>query len=65
MKTILFENFIKICDDLIEQAETFHALIVRLKLNIKLWEVWNGRKYDAAAVALFMIQFLEQTKLLI
>ena len=62
MKTVLLKNFIKIGNDLIEQAETFHPLIVWLQLNIKLWEVWNGGKYDAAAVALFMIQFLEERK---
>ena len=58
-EAVLLQDLVEVCDDLIEQSETLHSLIVGLKLHVELGEVRNWCEDDASAVTLLVIQFLE------
>ena len=56
---LLFEDLVKVSDNLIEKAQALDALVVRLKLNVELREVGDRGEDDAATVALLVVQLLE------
>ena len=55
---LLFEDLVKVGDNLIEKAQALNALIVGLKLDVELGEVGDGGEDDAPAVALLVVQLL-------
>ena len=57
---LLFEDLVKVGDNLIEKAQALNALIVGLKLDVELGEVGDGGEDDAPAVALLVVQLLRQ-----
>ena len=57
---LLFEDLVKVGDNLIEKAQALNALIVGLKLDVELGEVGDGGEDDAPAVALLVVQLLHQ-----
>ena len=63
MLHLLFQDLIKVSNNLIEKAQALHALIVGLKLNVELGEVGDGGEDDAAAVTLLVVKFLPRRKL--
>lgn len=57
--TILFNNLIKICNDLVEEAETLSSLVVHSHFHVELMEVWDGCKHHTNAVVALVIQVLK------
>lgn len=57
--TILINNLIKICNDLIEEAETLGSLVIHGHFHVKLVEVWDGCKHHPNAVVALVIQVLK------
>lgn len=51
-------HLVKIGDDLIEEPETLHALVVRLQLHVKLRKVADGGKHDSDAFARLVVQLV-------
>ena len=60
MLHLLFEDLIKVSNNLIEKAQALDTLIVGLKLDVELGEVGDGGEDDAPAVALLVVQLLRQ-----
>lgn len=56
---LLFPYLVKISNNLIENPETLHALVVAVQLCVEVREVWNGSEKDPNSVILLTIQFLE------
>ena len=57
---LLFEDLVKVSDNLIEKAQALDALVVRLKLNVELGEVGDRGEDDAATVALLVVELLDR-----
>ena len=62
MKSLLFQDLIKVSNDLIQQPQTLNTFVIGLELNVKFAEVGNGSKNDADAGALLVIQVLHDGK---
>lgn len=58
LETLFAEQLVEVGNDLVQQPQTLHALVVRLQLHVKLGEIRYGREHYAHAVALLVIQFL-------
>lgn len=57
-ETLFAHQFVKVSDNLVEQAQTFDALVVGLQLDIKLGKIWYRGEHDACTFALFVVEFL-------
>ena len=57
---LLFEDLVKVSDNLIEKAQALDALVVGLKLNVELGEVGDRGEDDAATVALLVVELLDR-----
>lgn len=51
-------HLIKIRDDLIEQPETLHALVVAIQLHVELVVIGDGGEHHAHALVRLVIQVL-------
>lgn len=58
LKTLFAQQLVEVGDDLVQQPQTLHALVVGFQLDVKLGEVRYGREHYAHAVALLVVQFL-------
>ena len=58
LKRLLLQQLVKVCNDLVQQPQTLHSLIVGLKLHVEVREVRNGGKQDAHALTLLVVQLL-------
>ena len=55
LELVLLQDLVKVGDDLVEEAQALHTLIVGLQLHVELGEVGDGGEYNAAAVALLVV----------
>ena len=51
-------NLIKVSDDLIEQPQTLHPLVVGLQLHVELREVADGGEHDGHALARLVVELV-------
>ena len=52
---------IEVCNDLIQQTQTFHALVVGLQLGVKVGEVDDRSEHDTNVTDVLVVQFLGET----
>ena len=57
-EALLLQDFVKVRNDLIEEAEALHPLVVGLQLHVELGEVRDGGEDDATTVTLLVVQLL-------
>lgn len=59
LETLFAEQLVEVGNDFVQQPQTLHALVVCLELHVELGKVRYGREHYAHAVALLVIQFLQ------
>lgn len=55
-------HLVEVGDDLVEQAQTLHALVVAVQLHVELVVVGDGREHHAHAVVRLVVQVLHPTQ---
>ena len=57
-KTQTKRHLIEICNDFIQQSQTFHPLVIAFQLHVKLGEVCDGGKHHAHIGAVIVVKLL-------
>lgn len=63
LETLLAQQLVKVRDDLVQQPQTLHALVVGFQFHVELREVRYRREHYAHGVALFVVQFLRARRI--
>ena len=58
LEAVLLQDFVEVCDDLVEETQTLNPLVVGLQLHVELGKVGDGGEDYAPAVALLVVQLL-------
>lgn len=58
LELVLGEYLVEVGDDLVQETEALHALVVALQLDIELGEVGDGGEHHADGFALLVVQLL-------
>jgi len=61
-EALLAEQFVEVGDNLVEQTQALHALVVALQFHVELGEVGYAGEQNAHRVALLVVQVLQQSQ---
>lgn len=56
----MLTHLVKVCDDLVEEAETLNAHVVPVQLDVKVIEVGDGGKEHAHLSVGLVVQVLQE-----
>lgn len=58
-EALLAEQLIEVGDNLVQQSQALHALVVALQFHVELGEVGNAGEQNAHRIALLVVKILE------
>ncbi len=60
LELVSFEQVVKVCYDLVEEAQALHALVVCVQLHVELVEVCDGREHHPHSAVAFVVKLLRK-----